>query len=307
MNRIIADFLGDSYTTVSAIPHKQPVESESKPLSHLDNGKEGASPVHYADLYNALRYALYHEVLLHKSYNASQVDALHRFFSVLNQYFPFDNENPRRFVKRMAQWMGERNATQATDLHAIMRAGSEGYLPTMRPYVACYSKTDSKRGYPCGLWLLFHTLVASEYSKARPDSKVADYHSVLFAMRAYISNFFVCKYCAQEFAEITANLETDLKYPNSSVLWLWNAHNQVNRRLAGDITEDPDQPKIQFPSAMACPECFMSSKEWDRRGVLNYLLNHYHRANILKSPSTTATPYVKLILVMVVMSATAFR
>lgn len=42
---------------------------------------------------------------------------------------------------------------------------------------------------------------------------------------------------------------------NQAVLWLWAAHNQVNRRLAGDSTEDPEFPKIQFPTVDSCPLC----------------------------------------------------
>lgn len=42
---------------------------------------------------------------------------------------------------------------------------------------------------------------------------------------------------------------------DEAVLWLWAAHNQVNRRLAGDSTEDPEFPKIQFPNSDSCPLC----------------------------------------------------
>ena len=36
-----------------------------------------------------------------------------------------------------------------------------------------------------------------------------------------------------------------------AVLWLWESHNEVNDRLKADETEDPEFPKIQFPSKEA--------------------------------------------------------
>lgn len=82
---------------------------------------------------------------------------------------------------------------------------------------------------------------------------------------------------------------------DEAVLWLWAAHNQVNRRLAGDSTEDPDFPKIQFPSMASCPSCHLNISQssahtistgkddlmqepvdWSRTHVLQFLKNIYH-------------------------------
>ena len=224
------------------------------------------------------------QVLLRADYNTSQVQALRRFFTVLSAYFPFDNENPRRFVRRMAQWFHDgRNVTDAKNLHAIMRAGSEGFVPPAQPWRACGGSEKHLRGYPCGLWLLFHVLTVSEYSKPRPDSAVADYHSVLFAMRDYIANFFGCHACATHFAEMSVDMPHSLRHPNSSVMWLWSAHNKVNDRLKGDATEDPIYPKVQFPTYNQCPDCHKSGDEFDQQAVLKFLVNHYHKANIIRN------------------------
>lgn len=66
-----------------------------------------------------------------------------------------------------------------------------------------------------------------------------------------------------------------------AVLWLWAAHNEVNQRLAGDETEDPEFPKLQFPSPKSCPECRRSPDtksenleiEWNKDAVLGFLRN----------------------------------
>lgn len=67
---------------------------------------------------------------------------------------------------------------------------------------------------------------------------------------------------------------------DEAVLWLWEAHNEVNKRLAGDSTEDPQFPKQQFPSASSCAQCHHtgSSKDnldikWNRDAVLSFLKN----------------------------------
>lgn len=69
---------------------------------------------------------------------------------------------------------------------------------------------------------------------------------------------------------------------DEAVLWLWAAHNEVNQRLAGDDTEDPQFPKVQFPSASSCAKCRQAPasdlKEnleinWNKEAVLSFLKN----------------------------------
>lgn len=307
VKRIVAEFFSEKWVSPEILATKFVASDEDGNAVSLGNHTNNTflnstgliTPVHYVDLYNTIRYALRHEVLLHETFNAKQVQALRRFFTVLNAYFPFDNENPRRFIKRMAQWFGDsRNGTDAASLHAIMKAGSEGYLPGHQSWIACRGSQKHLRGYPCGLWLLFHVLTVSEYSKPRPDSAVADYHSVLFAMREYVENFFGCQYCATHFGEMSGNLTYQLRHANSSVLWLWSAHNQVNARLAGDSSEDPYHKKVQFPSAEQCPECHKSTDKWDETNVLKFLLNHYHKANLIrKASSSSSSLQISLLLI----------
>ena len=52
---------------------------------------------------------------------------------------------------------------------------------------------------------------------------------------------------------------------------------QVNKRLAGDKTEDPNFPKIQFPSASACPRCMTPKGLWHEDTVSCYGLNRLLR------------------------------
>ncbi len=45
-----------------------------------------------------------------------------------------------------------------------------------------------------------------------------------------------------------------------AVLWLFRTHNRVNKRLSGDLTEDPQRPKIQFPAPAICEKCWSTQK-----------------------------------------------
>lgn len=59
------------------------------------------------------------------------------------------------------------------------------------------------------------------------------------------------------------------------VLWLWEEHNNVNKRLKGDKTEDPAHLKRQFPSPWLCPKCRRVREFWQKDELLQFLVAHY--------------------------------
>lgn len=296
VDHVSRNFLKDVWVPIEQVV----VVPTSVPEVTLNDIEAKAEPVHMIDLYNAVRYSLYHEVLTHQVLNDTQIEALHNYLKVLHKYFPFDNENPRRFIKRMTQWMGIRkNDTNTMNIEAIMRAGSEGFLPPLQPYIGCKGSSPELRGYPCALWQLFHTLTISEYTRPRTNDS-QNQHFVLPAMKGYIDNFFTCKHCRDHFNGMTRNLENELKHANSSVLWLWKAHNSVNARLAGSSTEDPLSPKIQFPGKSACRSCHgREESEWQEKEVLKFLQNHYHSANLVRNASPLNTASYSLLIILV--------
>ena len=256
--------------------------------------------VYTRDLNNALRYAFYHEIVRYPSLDGNQIKALAAFTSILNKYFPYDNENTRRFLKRISQWTndkrGQSNLT-VTSVKAIFRAGSEGFLPTPQPYLSCRGSQEGYRGYPCSLWLLFHVLTVQEFRHNRlqvPTDRAE--HRVLFAMRDYMRNFFSCAECADHFVEASRDLDRKLVYPNSSVIWLWDMHNQVNLRLRGRASEDPVYPKQIFPPTRLCRDCRHNDHSaggddetpvWDYVRVQEFLVAHYGRPGLKKVPAGT--------------------
>lgn len=48
----------------------------------------------------------------------------------------------------------------------------------------------------------------------------------------------------------------------------------MNKRLAGDITEDPEHPKIQFPSELDCLNCRINGN-WNETAVFMFLVKFY--------------------------------
>ena len=63
---------------------------------------------------------------------------------------------------------------------------------------SCRGSWPNTRGYPCGMWLLFHTLA----SIAPSDLAALD---VLRAVTRYINNFFECNECRRRFKELMIN------------------------------------------------------------------------------------------------------
>lgn len=114
--------------------------------------------------------------------------------------------------------------------------------------------------------------------------------TVLPNIKNYIKYFFTCEECVQNFFKMDQNIDRDSSTSSNVVLWLWSAHNQVNHRLSGDITEDPQHPKVQFPSPSMCPSCRLeneNSDKWDEVKVMRFLRSFYGKQNIVTSVSST--------------------
>lgn len=156
-------------------------------------------------------------------------------------------------------------------------------IPKLREWKSCLGSDPKYRGYPCSMWLLFHTLTVNEYLKSmEPNSKWSNLHLALYSIRDYIKYFFSCTSCARHFVTMSSDLESQLIHPNSSVLWLWEAHNKVNNRLMGEINEDPLHLKEQFPSKRLCTQCFDSSESYSHPHILQFLANKYKPESIVQ-------------------------
>ncbi|VDP06719.1 unnamed protein product [Soboliphyme baturini] len=150
-------------------------------------------------------------------------------------------------------------------------------LPAKQEWRACSGSEPKYRGYPCSLWLLFHTITVRAYQHMKTDADVHPY-DVLQAIYGYVKYFFGCRECANNFARGAKKMAHDLALNNKSeevVLWLWRSHNRANYHLKGQPTEDPNFPKLQFPSANVCPLCVKPDGSFNETEVLRFLVNFY--------------------------------
>ena len=158
---------------------------------------------------------------------------------------------------------------------------SNTILPGKHPYVGCLGSKPHLRGYTCGLWTIFHTMTVNAPSKS--NSQV----SVLQAIHGYVKYFFGCSDCSNHFQEMYKKDDgKSINTKDGAVKWLWKAHNKVNLRIKGSLTEDPTHPKEQFPSSLSCPKCWKGN-QFDENQVMDYLKVLYSKYNLSKKGLST--------------------
>lgn len=214
----------------------------------------GPAVVYQADLEEVLRFALSHEVPRYKKIEGERLLALQRFLNVLVRYFPF-SDNGLKFLKEVRQYvLNAEKEIDATDYAQQIKTLEHNRSPVFSSnrWMGCSSTKDGLRRYPCGLWTLFHYMTV----QAAESEISTDPLEILQAMHGYIKYFFGCSDCSNHFQQMAArNKIWNVTSKDEAILWLWSSHNEVNRRLSGDATEDPDHPKIQYPSVDMCPAC----------------------------------------------------
>jgi len=111
------------------------------------------------------------------------------------------------------------------------------------------------------------------------------------SMIGYVAEFFSCRDCARHFSSHVSSLGFLPTTQDQSILWLWTLHNMANRKLAGDPTEDPAHPKLQWPARANCPQCRRSQDRWSpltringqlwsQTSVVNYLKTVYSESGL---------------------------
>ena len=80
----------------------------------------------------------------------------------------------------------------------------------------------------------------------------------LTTLTEFVVNFFSCEECRNHFKGMAEGVGSKVNRPGEAALWLWEAHNAVNRRLSGTGTSsDPLHPKSPFPPWQMCPYCYV--------------------------------------------------
>ncbi|OTF70158.1 sulfhydryl oxidase-like protein, partial [Euroglyphus maynei] len=246
----------------------------------------------YVDLHNALRYSLVFEVVNgRRRFNGRQLQVIKRLFTTILHYFPFDNENVRRLFKRMTGWFSHKNDRLDVNKYLAAVKTADGFLKPLESWRHCNGSRPIYRGYPCGVWVLFHAMTVHEFNLTRmallnnkndTTRKMLPEPKVLPVMRDYIETFFTCAQCRHHFLNASSDLAGQLPYLNSSVLWLWTIHNQMNSRLSNDrdFTQDPYFVKVQFPTRTMCPNCMDDLGQYNEHRIMDFLQHYYSKSTM---------------------------
>ncbi|XP_023948051.1 sulfhydryl oxidase 1 isoform X2 [Bicyclus anynana] len=256
------------------------IEHEESTISMHQNGaiSHDSNVVYYNDLEKTLKTSLHTEITRHKILSNEPLQALIEYLNVLILAYPFRG-NLKEYIVNLRDHLSSKTQWSGSEVYDLVIQLERAHAPVFSAdldYVRCKGSRAGYRGYSCGLWTLFHTLTVNAAQKPGKEGP-----RVLKAMHGYIKNFFGCTECAEHFqAMALRNRIFDVKDNDKAVLWLWISHNEVNLRLAGDVTEDPEHPKIQFPSVTQCPECRQDRGAWNLPAVYDYLQKIYGAINI---------------------------
>lgn len=262
-------------------------DSSETPIPSVSDHHEALDPkiqqfgdvVFQLDLEKALRYSLKHEIPMSRFISDEKMQALKNFVNILTSYFPMQSNGTtyllglQKAISNLKFITGENfgrfSAEFEKQLPAIYSGNDE--------WIGCRGSTNVYRGYPCGLWTMFHMLSVN-FAQLNSEQ---DSLKVLKAMHGYVKNFFGCAECSRHFLQMAEKNEIfQVKNKDEAILWLWRAHNEVNRRLAGDATEDPEHKKIQYPSRNDCPSCRDAYNNWIESNVLTYLKRKYSSSEV---------------------------
>ncbi|XP_021269679.1 sulfhydryl oxidase 2 isoform X1 [Numida meleagris] len=270
------------------LPAKENKEesTEIKPWKEFDKSK-----LYMADLESGLHYLFRVELATHKMLEGAELKTFKDFVTISAKLFP-GRQPVVKLLETLQEWLVSLPLDKIPydailDLVNNKMRISGIFLTKRTEWVGCQGSRPELRGYTCSLWKLFHTLTVQ--AALRPTALINtgledNPQVVLQIMRRYIRHFFGCKACAQHFEEMAKESMDSVQTLDKAVLWLWEKHNVVNNRLAGDLTEDPKFPKVQWPTPDLCPACHEEIKglhSWNEAQVLQFMKHHYDSENIL--------------------------
>ncbi|XP_017020325.1 sulfhydryl oxidase 2-like [Drosophila kikkawai] len=225
------------------------------------------------DLERAIDHILRVQLVQVPVFKGKELIVLQNIMALLDNFNPLykykkgkaNIKNINRFIKSQTEVSQEYFKGLAND----DEFATENYIGD--DYIGCLGSQSGLRGFNCSLWNLFHYwTVQSSFSP-----ELFQPGAVLWTLHGYVHHFMNCSECYLNFwFYVQEHQIEDVKTHDEEILWLWRAHNYFNRKLAGDVTEDPWFPKKQFPEDKYCRKCRWKGK-WQNDKVLKYLKNIY--------------------------------
>jgi thiol oxidase len=233
------------------------------------------------DLLGAVSYILRKEVPLHSTVSGTAFTVLlrltHLLENVFTKAYPVAAVSLSQVRERLETRLSAGFITNRDWSRLLNTKLNESLFPLNPDWHHCRGSQSHFRGYPCSLWSLAHTLTVltlpvqpgtdSSASLSLSPGMTFRSKDALNIFSRFVQNFFSCDYCREHFTEMARTLEEGkVLHDGDAVLWLWEAHNTVSRRLVKDISSDPLYPKLPFPSVRHCPYCYKQIYSSDVQG-----------------------------------------
>ncbi|XP_017133522.1 sulfhydryl oxidase 1 [Drosophila elegans] len=236
-----------------------------------------------ADLERAIDHILNVELPKTPLFVGKKLTVLRNFLRLLNYISPLHPEAKEKITSLYYSIRVKRKLS-GVELKELIWKSFKEYKFRSKLYIGCIASRPFLRGFDCSLWTLFHYFTVE-------SGHVKD-GSVLLVFTGYVQFFMECTECRKKLKEFEVLRPiTDLAKKDAQILWLWEAHNNINKQLAGGSTEDPKFPKIQFPSEKDCPRCRDDQSNWRMDEVLKYLKHIYCHENLSWFGMASAYPY----------------
>ncbi|VDM48687.1 unnamed protein product [Toxocara canis] len=249
--------------------------------------------VQLLDLTSAMYYILKDEIPRRQVIEGENMKALKLWIHMLKKYAP-GTVPIRRLFYRLDERLSPAQQVSAEQWIAeVDSVQSElGYpLPTNMTWLACRGSKPYLRGYSCGLWTLLHAVTVQAYKIEENNPSFDAAEEVIEPIHQFIYRFFSCEVCGRHFHNhVLKTDKTTIKRAADSIMWLWRAHNIVNKILAKSQSEDPAFPKQQFPPSSICATCH-SDDGFVESEVLNFLISYY---SDIKTDSAEQAPVYKV-------------
>uniref|UniRef100_A0A0K2TD18 Sulfhydryl oxidase n=1 Tax=Lepeophtheirus salmonis TaxID=72036 RepID=A0A0K2TD18_LEPSM len=236
------------------------------------------------------------EVPMYSKMKEGRYASLRFFLTTLIKYLPLRIEILRTILE-LRNLVDEQSSFNKTVYQNKLNELNEKYDPFSRTpseWKGCKGSSPYFRGYPCGVWTLFHVLSVSSFIHGDPMlmSEVSS-STVAMAILEYVKNFFSCRHCAKNFMKKVDSIGHLPSNPTDVILWIWKIHNMANEKLRGDPTEDPKHLKIIWPSETNCPKCRSSEGslealgyDWSKKELIDYITNVYKEESINRLSAT---------------------
>jgi len=217
----------------------------------------------------------YSEALLLDEKADIEVAVLRRFLHSLSEHFPIKSCR-RSFAELKFVPVGAKKNRKGilVDTHGYKLSGkwdlcnryTWAQLDSMK-WKGCKGTNPRFRGYTCGLWTLFHSLLMDGTSFS--------------LIHGWIELFFQCDECRTHFLRTTANYKKYIGDRGSRVMYFWQIHNKVNARIGKEHAQnhegDPMFPMAQWPMHSLCSNCYDKNGEFINYEVYKFLNNYYKK------------------------------